>query len=284
MTSQPDTTPDTSAAEFPIDTIRPLLLEQFAVLDDLLAGLTEDEWTTATCLPGWTVKDITAHLIGTESMLAGIEAPRVERDVRSFDHVRNDIAAFNELWVESLRPVPGADVLERYREIVALRTEQLGAMTQEDFGKQSNTPVGPAPYGRFMRIRVFDCWLHELDICDALGRTGSEGGPRAELGSAEVFGAVPFIVGKRGKAPEGARITLELTGPLARTIHIEVHGRATEVPALSEPVTTTIAMDSGLFVRLAGGRVRAEDRIEEISLGGDTEVGRRIVDNLAFTI
>lgn len=284
MTSQPDTTPDTSAAEFPIDTIRSLLLEQFAVLDDLLAGLTEDEWTTATCLPGWTVKDITAHLIGTESMLAGIEAPRVERDVRSFDHVRNDIAAFNELWVESLRPVPGAVVLERYREIVALRTEQLGAMTQEDFGKQSNTPVGPAPYGRFMRIRVFDCWLHELDICDALGRTGSEGGPRAELGSAEVFGAVPFIVGKRGKAPEGARITLELTGPLARTIHIEVHGRATEVPALSEPVTTTIAMDSGLFVRLAGGRVRAEDRIEEISLGGDTEVGRRIVDNLAFTI
>ncbi|BDB59873.1 MULTISPECIES: maleylpyruvate isomerase family mycothiol-dependent enzyme [Rhodococcus] len=284
MTSQPDTTSDTSAAEFPIDTIRPLLLEQFAVLDDLLSGLTEDEWTTATCLPGWTIKDITAHLIGTESMLAGIETPRVERDVRSFDHVRNDIAAFNELWVESLRPVPGADVLERYREIVALRTEQLGAMTQEDFGKQSNTPVGPAPYGRFMRIRVFDCWLHELDICDALGRTGSEGGPRAELGSAEVFGAVPFIVGKRGKAPEGARITIELSGPLARTVHVEVHGRATEVAALSEPATSTIAMDSGLFVRLAGGRVRAEDRIDEISLGDDTEVGRRIVDNLAFTI
>lgn len=284
MTSQPDTTSDTSAAEFPIDTIRPLLLEQFAMLDDLLSGLTEDEWTTATCLPGWTIKDITAHLIGTESMLAGIETPRVERDVRSFDHVRNDIAAFNELWVESLRPVPGADVLERYREIVALRTEQLGAMTQEDFGKQSNTPVGPAPYGRFMRIRVFDCWLHELDICDALGRTGSEGGPRAELGSAEVFGAVPFIVGKRGKAPEGARITIELSGPLARTVHVEVHGRATEVAALSEPATSTIAMDSGLFVRLAGGRVRAEDRIDEISLGDDTEVGRRIVDNLAFTI
>lgn len=91
-------------------------------------------------------------------------------------------------------------------------------------------------------------------------------------------------MGKRGKAPEGARITIELSGPLARTVHVEVHGRATEVPVLSEPATTTIAMDSGLFVRLAGGRVRAEDRIDEIILGGDTEVGRRIVDNLAFTI
>ena len=280
MTSQPGT----STVEFPIDTIRPLLLEQLAALDELFSNLNDDEWDTSTSLPGWTVKDIAAHLIGTESMLAGIDAPRVEQDVHAFAHVRNDIAAFNELWVESLRPVPGADVLSRYRQIVARRTDELGAMTQEDFEKQSNTPVGPAPYGRFMRIRVFDCWLHELDICDALGRTGTEGGPRAELASKEIFGAVPFIVGKRGKAPEGARITIELSGALARTIHIEVNGRAAEVPELSQSATSTIEMDSALFVRLAGGRLRAEDRIDEISFGGDREVGRRIVDNLAFTI
>ncbi|MEU5843107.1 maleylpyruvate isomerase family mycothiol-dependent enzyme [Rhodococcus sp. NPDC047139] len=267
-----------------METIRPLLLEQFAALDELLAGLTDDEWKTPTSLPGWTIKDITAHLIGTESMLSDIDAPRVEADVGSFPHVHNDIAAFNELWVESLRPVPGAEVLSHYREIIARRTDELDAMTQADFEKESDTPVGPAPYGRFMRIRVFDCWLHELDICDALGSTGSEGGPRAELASREVFGAVPFIVGKRGKAPEGARITIELSGPLARTIHVEVHGRASEVPELSQPATSTIAMDSSLFVRLAGGRERAADRLDEISFGGDSEVGRRIVDNLAFTI
>nr|WP_241387170.1 maleylpyruvate isomerase family mycothiol-dependent enzyme [Rhodococcus sp. CH91] len=274
----------TPSVEFPVDTIRPLLIEQFGALDDVLSGLTDDEWDASTTLPGWTVKDIAAHLIGTESMLAGIDAPGVDRDVRSLPHVRNDIAAFNELWVESLRPVPGPEVLSRYREIVARRTDELSAMSQEDFEKESTTPVGPAPYGRFMRIRVFDCWLHELDICDALGRSGTEGGPRAELASTEIFGAVPFVVGKRGKAPEGARITIELSGPLARTIHLEVHGRATVVPELSQPATSTIAMDSSLFVRLAGGRLRAEDRLGDIVLHDDTEVGRRIVDNLAFTI
>lgn len=283
---------DSATTEFPIGSIRPLMLEQFAALDDLLSSVSGAEWDAPTSLPGWTIKDIASHLIGTESMLAGIDAPSVDRDVRSLPHVRNDIAAFNELWVESLRTSPGPDVLAHYREIVARRTDELNAMSQEDFGQQSNTPVGPAPYGRFMRIRVFDCWLHELDIHDALrdaGRdepawTSSEGGPRAELGSAEVFGAVPFVVGKRGKAPEGARITVELTGPLARTIDIEVSGRAAVVPALSGPATTTVGMDSSLFVRLAGGRVRAEDRLDEITLGGDTVVGRRIVDNLAFTI
>ncbi len=43
-------------------------------------------------------------------------------------------------------------------------------------------------------------------------------------------------------------------------------------------------MDSALFVRLAGGRVSGVDKLGEVTLGGDTEVGRRIVENLAFTI
>ncbi|NLU64419.1 maleylpyruvate isomerase family mycothiol-dependent enzyme [Rhodococcus sp. HNM0563] len=280
------TTPTGSSetSEFSIDVIRPLLLEQFEVLDTLLSGIDGDAWFTPTELPGWTVKDIAAHLIGTESLLAGIAAPHVDIDVHTLGHVHNEIAAFNELWVEHLRRVPGPEVLARYRDIVAQRRESLNAMTQNDFDAPADTPVGPATYGRFMRIRVFDCWLHELDIHDALGTVGSEGGARAQLGSAEIFGAVPFVVGKRGKAPEGSRITIELTGPLARTIHLEVAGRANTVASLSGPATSTITMESALFVRLAGGRVSGVDKLGEVVLGGDTEVGGRIVENLAFTI
>jgi uncharacterized protein (TIGR03083 family) len=282
VTSRPESTDNN--VEFPIDTIRSLLLEQFAVIDGLLSGLDGDRWYTPTTLPGWTVKDIVAHLIGTESMLAGIDTPHVALDVHTLGHVRNEIGAFNEHWVESLRGTTGTEVLVRYRDIVAQRRDQLEAMTQADFDQPADTPVGRATYGRFMRIRVFDCWLHELDIRDALGVPGDEGGPRAELASAEIFGAVPFVVGKLGKAPDGARITIELTGPLARTIHLEARGRVTPVPELSDTATSTIAMDSGLFVRLAGGRVHAFDHLGDITLGGDTTVGRRIVDNLAFTI
>jgi hypothetical protein len=35
---------------------------------------------------------------------------------------------------------------------------------------------------------------------------------------------------------------------------------------------------------LAGGRTTAVDHRDEIALNGDTAVGKRIVDNLAFTI
>lgn len=113
---------------------------------------------------------------------------------------------------------------------------------------------------------------------------GDEGGTRGELAFTEISGAIAFIVGKLGRAPEGARVTFELSGPLARTIHVEVDGRAAVVPALSGPATSTIAMDSRLFTRLATGRTKAADHASEIDLGGDGDVGKRIVDNLAFTI
>jgi hypothetical protein len=91
-----------------------------------------------------------------------------------------------------------------------------------------------------------------------------------------------FVVGKRGGAPDGARVALELTGPLARTIRVAVAGRAAVVDDFgdAEP-TTTIRVDGLQFTRLCGGR-RAPAAGVEIS--GDDEVGRRIVENLAYVI
>jgi len=145
-----------------------------------------------------------------------------------------------------------------------------------------------------MRIRVFDCWMHELDIRDAAGRPGDEGGPRAELAFTEITGAIPFLVGKKAAAPDGARVRLVLTGPLARTIDVQVDGRAAMVPRLDRSPDVTVTMPSGLFVRLCGGRVAVADRGADISVEAAPEapigeceaadLGERIPGALAFTI
>ncbi|PTR22946.1 uncharacterized protein (TIGR03083 family) [Rhodococcus sp. OK519] len=272
-------------SEFPQGILVDALSEQWAVVDDVLSTVDGDAWITPTALPGWTVRDIVSHIIGTESMLSGLEPPPTAIDVHGFPHVRNEIGALNERWVEGLRAHTGAQILAMFREVTSSRLEVLGDMTQADFDATALTPAGPATYGRFMRIRLFDCWIHEHDIRDALDvPAGDEGGARGELAFAEISGAIAFIVGKLGRAPEGARVTFELSGPLARTIHVEVDGRAAVVSALSGPATSTIAMDSRLFTRLATGRTKAADHASEIDLGGDGDVGKRIVDNLAFTI
>ena len=41
-------------------------------IDALLDGLSETEWQAATPLPGWCVKAVASHIIGTESFLQGI--------------------------------------------------------------------------------------------------------------------------------------------------------------------------------------------------------------------
>lgn len=262
-----------------------LLRSQFKSLDFLGSSLTTREWHSSASLPGWTVFDIYAHLIGTESMLEGEKLPDVPIDVASFDHVRNEIGQFNEAWIESLVDLGPKAMLDRFRQVTASRLRTLAAMTQREFDADTVTPIGPAPYGRFMQIRLFDCWMHEQDIREGLGRPGHESGPCARASVEEAILAMGYIIGKKAGAPDGASLTIELSGPVRRKIHVLVDGRARIVDELPAPATTTIAMTSSLFMRLAGGRNKnLSPRLGGITFNGDLDLAQKVVTNLAFTI
>jgi uncharacterized protein (TIGR03083 family) len=260
------------------------LFEEWAAIDALLAGLDAPGWSMPTTLPGWTVHDVVAHLIGTESRLAGEQDPLASFDTSALTHVRNAVGATNEHWVRSLRAAPPDEMRQRFRDITRRRAETLTAMGQGEFDAPTQTPVGPAPYRRFMEIRVFDCWLHEQDIREAVARPGHEDGPCAEASVEEVVRALGFIVGKQAAAPQGSTITFDLTGPIHRRVHVAVEGRAGVVAELDRPATATLHLTSSLFVRLAGGRADAVSRLSAIVFDGDLDLGRRVAHNLAFTI
>lgn len=263
----------------------------FAVWDDLdalLAGLSEAQWRAASPLPGWDVKALVSHMIGTESFLAGIAAPQPDIDVSVLEHVRNDIGAMNECWVRHLGAHADADVLESFRAITDDRRAALTALSDEEWNAVTATPTGPDTYGRFMRIRVFDCWMHEQDIRVALERPPSDdelAGPAASLAVDEIAATMGYVVGRLAKAPEGSRVQFELTGPLARTIRVRVDGRAAVVDSFAgqEP-TATIRLDGLQFTRLAGGRPMCPARAQDVELGGDKDVAGQIVEHLNFVI
>ncbi len=261
----------------------------WADIERLMAEVPDDHWRAPTSLPGWCVRDVVSHMIGTESMLLGIPTPEAnpetDVDVSTLEHVRNPIGEMNECWVRHLAGETGADVLARFREVTAQRREVLNAMSDDDWNAASATPAGPDSYGRFMRIRIFDCWMHEHDIRDALERPASDDdlqGPASRLALDEVAASMGFVVGKRGKAPDGARVAIELTGALERNIRVAVDGRAAVVGDFGgEPPTTVIRLDGLLFTRLCGGRLTGADSVE---YKGDAEVGERIVANLNYVI
>ena len=139
-----------------------------------------------------------------------------------------------------------------------------------------------------MRVRVFDCWMHEHDIREAVRRPAADdelGGAAARLALDEIASTLGYVVGKLGKAPEGSRVLIELTGPLARSMRVSVDGRAQVVDDFGgrEP-TATIRLDALQFTRLSGGRPMSAAHAQDIQLGGDRDVAARIVEHLNFVI
>ena len=264
------------------DVIVPALGDEWDAIGRLLESLSELEWERDTPLPGWRVRDVVAHLIGTELMLDGQDVPEPGTDVHALPHVRNEIGARNEKFVEHFRAQPPEKVLARFREITAKRLAALRAMSQEEFDAPSWTPAGEATYARFMRIRAFDNWMHEQDIRDAVGLPGTEDGRAAALSVDEISAALGYLVGKKGGAPDGSSVTFDLRGK--RVLHVAVDGRASLVERLPGAPTVRIILPLGVFTRLAGGRVDPVTVRSSIEFDGDIELGERIVHNLAFTI
>lgn len=267
------------------------LTEQFAAVRTLLGGLGEAQWQVPTALPGWRVHDVVAHVIGTESMLLGRQVPEAPAEVTGAAHVRGDIARLNERWIHAMAQATPAQMLADYDAVIGARLAALAETDQAGFDAESFTPIGPDSYGRFMRIRLFDVWLHEMDLRDALtlpAGPGGEGGDRGRLAFTEIEQALPMLLARRAQAPSGMLAALHLTGDLPTEVFIAVNGRGERVAAPERAPDLEMEMDSSLCVRLAGGRVAPADVRDRITVRAASEDARgwadRIPAALHFTI
>lgn len=249
----------------------------------LCVDLDEHEWKLPSDLPGWTVQDNLAHMIGTERSLQGL---RMAGRLDAFpDHVKNPIGEFNEGELEARRQLSGAEVLAEWNDLVATRLATLRGADEAYFAREMMTPTGPGTMADFLHIRVLDCWVHEQDIRRAVGRSGHLDGPAAEHTVDRLLRTLPIVVGKRAATPEGRAVVVDLTGPVERHIVCEVNGgRASVVESPSDEPLATIRMDSETFVVLANGRRSASAMADRISITGDTALGQKVVDNLNMMI
>lgn len=245
-------------------------------IDDLLKGLSADQWSTPSLCPAWDISGVVIHLVAVEEMLLG-SAPSDFAENLPFDQV---VTASQDM--ASLDPTA---LLARFRDVTAQRRHELESLDADGFDTAVMTPVGPGTYGRFMNVRVFDNWVHEQDMRLPLGQPAHEDGPAAERSIDEIEMSLPYIVGKRIGLADGMSITFELTGPVERMMSLRVDGRATPI----EPTTAVDVMvtcDSTTFALLACGRVDPEGPISDGSIqwSGDDHWGATAARNLRFTM
>jgi uncharacterized protein (TIGR03083 family) len=261
-----------------------LLDQAWSSIASLLDDLDEADWDLPTDLPGWTVRDVVSHMIGTERMLAGDPSPDTPPEMG--DHVRNPIAEVNEAWVHERRGRPGSEIRDEFSAVTAQRLTELRALTPEDWNRVGFTPEGEGPYRQFMAIRVFDCWEHEQDIRRATGRRGHLDGPVAAHSVQKVNAALGYIVGKKAGAPDGTTVVFDITGSLPMILPVFVDGRARVLDREPSERDVTIHLDTEAYNALGCGRWSAEQALASgrVELVGDVDLGRRVLDNMAFTI
>lgn len=265
-------------------TIVGALADVWSSIQRLGAELDETQWKLPTDCPGWTVQDNVAHILGIESVILGLPTPDVDLpdDVA---HVKNDLGRSNEIWVESFRALSGAEVLDRFRDVAALRIDALRALTEEEWFAPSWTPVGPGTVRDMVPFRVLDSWMHELDMRRALGGPADMESAPARLALGRLRGVLGMIVGARLRPPDGTRVGFVIEGPGG---FVEAHAmhetRATPLDPVPDPIAdqvdVTLYMDADTFVRLVGGRGELDEVAAAVRLEGDASLGHRVLEHM----
>ena len=251
----------------------------------LCSSFTEEQWKTLTDCPGWSVQDQVSHLVGAEVGILGRPTP--DHTPAETGHVKNEIGQRNEVVVDWRRSWSGARVLEEFQQVTGERLVLLRAMSDADFLVETQTPIGPGTVAEFLRIRIFDAWIHEQDIRRAVGRAGHLEGPVAIHSLGRVARAMPFVVGKKAGAPDGTTVVFHITGNAGRVLSIVVEGsRARELEERPTNPAVQLTMDAETFACLGCGRWTPSETLEsgKVTIQGSQALGGTILNQMNIMI
>ena len=250
------------------------LSEEWSAIETLVHDLTPHQWLLPTPCPDWDVRDQLAHIVAAEYALAGHFG-------RPGDLPESELYAAVAMFMVDVREETPRALLGRFRDITADRLAALADLDDERWSTPTWTPVGPGTVDRLLRLRVFDCWMHEQDMRDALVRPGHESGAAAEIVLDEIGAALGWLLAKQARVPTGTVVTLAAFGDLSRTWHVVVDERASVVADPPRRADTTVPLPTGTLTRLCGGRI--EPSAATVQIEGDVELGHRIVASLRLT-
>ena len=144
-----------------VDVVADLAAEQER-LESLLTGLSNEQWSSPSAAPGWTVTDVVVHLAQTEELVsATIEgAGRGELWERGEETLDDAVAA-----AVSADAAPAAQVFGRWKQA---RRAALDALRNAD--PQQRVPWAAAPLRPqvLATTRLAEHWAHGLDITGPL--------------------------------------------------------------------------------------------------------------------
>lgn len=202
-------------------------------LGAVLDGLTDEQWAAPSRCSGWTVKDVVAHLNGTNpfwtiSIKAGLNG-QPTRFLEAFDPVATPAG-----MVEAVREQPPADVLAAFHETVEALAAVAGAIDGDAWDLPAEAPPGHLPLDAVVLHAHWDAFVHERDILLPLGLepAADADGSFDALRYAAVIG--PALLATTGSTRTGRFVVVATD--LRRAVEIEVGSEVVVRPC--EPTAT----------------------------------------------
>jgi uncharacterized protein (TIGR03083 family) len=230
------------------------LLEQSRTVLRWLRGLTPESFERPTVLPGWSVRQLTGHLVLVHTGFArALDQPTREPAVPVHEFVkryRRDVELITAATLEASAGLTGPEVVARLESAIddlAMRLEASVAMSQ-----RISTRRGPTTIEDHLATRIVELVVHT----DDLNRSVPEAAP-AQLERSAL-----------------ARCTRTLAGILAgqypgRSVEVRVPPYAAVQCAMGDPGPThtrgtppnVVETDPLTFLRLATGRIGWADAV-----------------------
>jgi uncharacterized protein (TIGR03083 family) len=249
----------------------------------MAAEVDEGRALGATGCPGWSVRDVIAHIVDLESLLIG--RPRPDHVIPDgLPYIRNEPGKFMEIGVDARRRIPLDKLLAEYRDVTDQRLARLDDLQDSQLDEMRQGFFSPSKVRSFLAIRVFDLWAHEQDLRRALGQPGGFDGIAAAHSRERMMMGAGNVTQERLNPAAGTSAVFDITGPggAVRSIIFDgEQGRAGADPP--ETPTTTLRLDLNTLTVLACGRSDDPLASSRVVVQGDQNLGRRLLEDLAVT-
>jgi uncharacterized protein (TIGR03083 family) len=272
-----------------------LFPEERKVFLDLLASLTPAQWDSPTVCPGWSVKDITAHLWaddlgrlarGRDKHAAAAFAPKREREVEAelLDFINHQ----NEVWVDAARRLSQRLLIDLLR--------WSGEETQAYFESLDMYVIGepvhwagpePAPVWLDVGREYTERWIHQSQIRDAI-RAPALTEPRLFLPLIDTLvRALPHTF-RDIEAPEGTHVRLDVTdvgppgSPPVQWSLVHESLRWSLFDSCPAEPAASVRMDGDTAWRLFTKGISKERALARVRIEGDARLGGKVLETVSI--
>ncbi|MCH8920095.1 MAG: maleylpyruvate isomerase family mycothiol-dependent enzyme [Chloroflexi bacterium] len=256
----------------------------------LLAALSEEEWSRPTVCAGWSVKDVALHLLGDDvgrlsrkrdSFGGAAFVPQADADFEA------QLVAFineaNERWLQATRRISPHLLCDLLR--------FMGGETQRYFQSldllQIDEPVSwagpdPAPVWLDIAREYTERWLHQQQIRDAVEKPGLKE-RRFFAPVLDTFvRALPHTF-RDVDVAEGAQVKLIISGDAGGEWYL-VRGDgkwSLYLDADAEPAAAVV-MDQETAWRLFTKGISKDEASANATLSGDRSLGMKVLDTVSI--